>query len=142
VVAEGYGVSKSVVNRVMIQATAKDVAAVCEWDLSGLDIWMLMVDGIRVGKSLIVVALGVDFAGEKHILGFREGSTENGRVCLDLLHDLPRREVDAMHAKLIVINGSPALHSAVDELFLSRGGSTPLPSTQKREREELIAEGV
>jgi transposase-like protein len=116
-VAEGYGVSKSVVNREMITATAKDLSALCERDLSGLDIWVLMIDGIRVGKSLLVVALGVDFTGKKHILGFREGSTENARVCLDLLHDLRRRKLDTTHPMLAVIDGSPSLRSAVDEFF-------------------------
>jgi putative transposase len=116
-VAEGYGVSKSVVNREMITATAKDLSALCERDLSGLDIWVLMIDGIRVGKSLLVVALGVDFTGKKHILGFREGSTENARVCLDLLHELRRRKLDTTHPMLAVIDGSPALRSAVDEFF-------------------------
>jgi transposase-like protein len=116
-VAEGYGVSKSVVNREMITATAKDLSELCERDLSGLDIWVLMIDGIRVGKSLLVVALGVDFTGKKHILGFREGSTENARVCLDLLHDLRRRKLDTSHPMLAVIDGSPSLRSAVDEFF-------------------------
>lgn len=116
-VADGYGVSKSVVNREMIQATAKDLAELCERDLGGLDIWVVVVDGIRVGKALLVVALGVDFTGKKHILGFREGSTENGRVCLDLLHDLRRRNLDTTHPMLAVIDGSPALRSAIDEFF-------------------------
>jgi transposase-like protein len=116
-VAEGYGVSKSVVNREMIKATAQDLSELCERDLSGLAIWVLMVDGIRVGKSLIVVALGVDFTGTKHILGFREGSTENARVCLDLLHELRRRKLDTTHPMLAVIDGSSALRSAVDEFF-------------------------
>ena len=116
-VAEGYGVSKSVVNREMIQATAKDLSELCERDLSGVDIWVLMVDGIRIGKSLVVVALGVDFTGKKHILGFREGSTENSRVCVDLLHDLRKRNLDTSHPILAVIDGSPALHSALEEFF-------------------------
>lgn len=116
-VAEGYGVSKSVVNREMVQATAKDLAELCERDLSELDIWVLVADGIRVGKTLLVVALGIDFTGKKHILGFREGSTENARVCLDLLHDLRRRNFDTAHPMLVVIDGSPALRSAIDEYF-------------------------
>jgi putative transposase len=116
-VADGYGVSKSVVNREMLKATAKDLATLCERDLSGLDIWVLLVDGIRVGKSLLVVALGVDFTGKKHILGFREGSTENARVCLDLFHDLRRRHLDTSHPMLAVVDGSPALRRGLEEFF-------------------------
>lgn len=50
-VAEGYGISKSVVNHEMLQVTVRDLADVCERDLSGLDVWVLVVDGIRVGKA-------------------------------------------------------------------------------------------
>jgi transposase-like protein len=116
-VAEGYGVSKSVVNREMLQATAKDLTDLCEKDLGELDILVLMIDGIRVGRTLQVVALGVEMSGKKHILGFREGSTENGRVCLDLLHDLKRRNLRTSEPILVVIDGSKALRSAVEEFF-------------------------
>jgi putative transposase len=116
-VAEGYGVSKSVVNREMTQATAKDLSELCERDLSSLDILVLVIDGIRIGKALLVVVLGVDSKGKKQILGFREGSTENGRVCLDLFHDLKKRNLSLNHPMLIIIDGSVALRSAADEFF-------------------------
>jgi transposase-like protein len=116
-VAEGYGVSKSVVNREMLKATAKDLSELCEKELSGLDILVLMIDGIRIGKTLQVVALGVEMGGKKHLLGFREGSTENARVCLDLLHDLKKRNLDLSQPMLVVIDGSKALRSAVEEFF-------------------------
>jgi len=116
-VAEGYGVSKSVVNREMLKATAKDLSELCERDLSGLDILVLMIDGIRVGKTLQVVALGVEMSGKKHVLGFREGSTENARVCLDLLQDLKKKNLRMSEPILAVIDGSKALRSAVEEFF-------------------------
>jgi putative transposase len=119
-VADGYGISKSVVNREMVQATTKDLEVLCERDLSKLDVLVLMVDGIRVGKSMIVVALGLDSTGRKHILGFHEGSTENGRVCLDLLHELTRRHLKTDHPMLAVIDGSKALRSAIDEFLGDR----------------------
>ncbi len=116
-VAAGFGVSKSVVNRDMVRATAKDLAALCERDLSTIDAWAFLVDGVKVGASLIVVALGLDLTGRKHVLGFREGSTENSRVCTDLFHDLRRRGFRVDHPMLVVIDGSKALRSAVDEFF-------------------------
>lgn len=116
-VVDGYGVSKSVVNREMLQATAKDLTKLCEKDLGGLDILVLMIDGIRVGRTLQVVALGVEISGKKHVLGFREGSTENARVCLDLLHDLKKRNLQMSEPMLVVIDGSKALRSAVEEFF-------------------------
>lgn len=116
-VAEGYGVSKSVVNREMVRATAKDLTALCERDLSGLELCVLLVDGIRIGQSLLVVALGVDFTGKKHILGFRQGSTENSQVCVDLFQDLARRKLALTHPILVILDGSTALRRAVEEFF-------------------------
>ena len=116
-VAEGFGVSKSVVSRDMVAATGKDLARLCERDLAPLDVWVLAIDGVRVGSSMIVVALGLDFTGKKYILGFREGSTENGRVSTDLLHDLERRGLKRHHPMLVLIDGSKALRSAIDQVF-------------------------
>jgi len=116
-VADGFGVSKSVVNRDMIHATAKDLEALCERDLSALDVWALLIDGVKVGKAMIVVAVGLDITGQKHILGFHEGSTENARVCTDLFHDMQRRGFPKAHPILVVLDGSKALRSAVDGFF-------------------------
>lgn len=115
--AEGYGVSKSVVSRELIEATKKDLRELCERDLSDLEIGVLLIDGVRVGKALETVAMGVDFTGQKHVLGFQEGSTENSRVCLDVLHDLTRRGLAINHPFIAVLDGSPALRSAVEEFF-------------------------
>mgnify|MGYP001586081483 CR=1 FL=1 len=116
-VADGYGVSKSVVNREMVQATAQKLSALSERDLSDFDAWVLVIDGISIGGSLEIAALGVDSSGRKRFLGFREGSTENSRVCMDLLHDLKRRKLGMDHPLLVVIDGSPALRSAVEEVL-------------------------
>jgi putative transposase len=116
-VRDGYGISKSVVGREVVQATAKDLALLCERDLSSLDIWVLVIDGVEVGGTTQIVALGVDYSGKKRFLGFREGSTENTRVCLDLLHDLQRRGLSADHPIIVVIDGSVALRSAVEKFF-------------------------
>jgi transposase-like protein len=116
-VADGYGVSKSVVNREMVQATAQKVRALSERDLSDFDAWVLVIDGIKIGGSMVIAAIGVDSLGKKRFLGFREGSTENSRVCMDLLHDLKRRKLRMDHAIVVVIDGSAALHCAVEEVF-------------------------
>ena len=34
---------------------------------------------------MIIIALGIDATGEKHILSFRHGSTENGTLCREML---------------------------------------------------------
>ena len=46
-----------------------------------------------------MVAMGIDAEGRKHPLGLVEGSTENRRVCQQLLNDLVRRGLDPDRAR-------------------------------------------
>ena len=131
---DGYGISRSVANREMIKATAKDLKTVLERDLAELDLYILLVDGVRLGGRMMIVAEGVDSCGKKHILGFREGSTETARVCLDLLHDLIRRQLKMDRPMLVVIDGSRALRSAVDKFF---GSNAFVQRCQQHKREDL-----
>jgi transposase-like protein len=116
-VADGYGISRSVASRGMIEATAKNLKELVERDLSGWEIVVLLIDGIRLADEVMIVAEGVDSTGKKHILGFREGATENARVCIDLLQDLFKRGLKMDHPMLIVLDGSSALRSAVEEVI-------------------------
>jgi len=52
-----------------------------------------MIDGIYFRDRVVLIALGIDDEGEKHILGIRESSTENTRVVRALLADLIERHV-------------------------------------------------
>jgi transposase-like protein len=63
------------------------------------------------------VALGIDAAGDKHVLGLREGSTESTRVVKALLSDLVERGLVADRARLWVIDGGKALRRGITELF-------------------------
>jgi len=58
-----------------------------------------------------------DAAGNKHLLGLAQGSSENARVAKDLLSDLVARGIDAERVRLFVIDGAKALRSAIAELF-------------------------
>jgi transposase-like protein len=76
-----------------------------------------MLDGKRIGKECIVVAMGVDGAGKKHVLGLWAGSTENATLVKDLLCDLRRRGLNTTRAMLVILDGAKALHSAVRAVF-------------------------
>jgi transposase-like protein len=73
---EPLSVSKSAVSRRWV---ALSQAQVHEW-LSGsikeLDLPVVMIDGIHFRDRVILVALGIDAKGNKHVLGLREGSTQ------------------------------------------------------------------
>ena len=62
-------------------------------------------------------AVGVDVEGKKHVLGVREGASENAEVARALLEDLVARGVDTGRRRLFVLDGSKALRSALDQVF-------------------------
>ncbi|MDQ6701418.1 MAG: transposase, partial [Acidobacteriota bacterium] len=63
----------------------------------------------------MIVALGIGCDGRKMVLGLREGATENAAVVGELLSDLLTRGLDFTQPRLYVLDGSKALHSAVQK---------------------------
>jgi transposase-like protein len=61
--------------------------------------------------------VGVDVEGNKHVLGIREGATENSTVITELLEDIVSRGVDPKRKILFVIDGSKALRAAINAVF-------------------------
>lgn len=119
--SEGYGISKSVVNREMIEGTSKALQSLLERRFDDFPLCVLLMDGIHLGETVFVVALGVDVEGNKRILGFREGSTENSEVCTALLADLVGRGLKTDRTILAILDGAKALRSAVRKVFGQRG---------------------
>jgi transposase-like protein len=66
---------------------------------------------------VILVALGIDIEGRKHVLGMRIGATENSTSCTELLVDLRERGVRTDTTKLFVLDGAKALRKAVLDVF-------------------------
>ena len=114
------GVSKSTVSRRFIEASVAQLAALNERSLSGLAVLVIYIDGIVVHAHHIIAAVGVDEAGDKHLLGLALGASENAQVVKDLLRALIERGLDATLSYLFVIDGSKALRSAIDEMFGAR----------------------
>ena len=88
-----------------------------ERDLSGLELLAIWIDGLQLGGHHVICAVGVDAKGSKHVLGLREGATENAAVATALLEELVRRGLDPARPRLFVIDGSKALRSAIDAVF-------------------------
>jgi putative transposase len=118
--AESVGLSRSAVSREFIAASADQLQALCERRLDGLEILIIYIDGIRFAGHHVMVALGVDPTGKKHLLGVREGATENATVVTELLTDLVARELDPKQRRLFVIDGSKALRAAIERVFGER----------------------
>ena len=109
--------SKSAVSRRFVDKSAQQLQRALSAPLGKLDVPVVMIDGIYLAGSVILVALGIDARGHKHVLGLHEGSTENTRVVKALLAELIERGLQADRARLWVIDGGKALRRAINECF-------------------------
>ncbi len=108
-------VSKSAVSRRFVALTKAQLG---EWLSRPLGEWNLrvvMVDGIHFKDSILLICLGIEADGTKHVLGLREGTTKNAAVCRSLLRDLIERGLPADRAMLFVIDGGKGIHKAIVE---------------------------
>jgi putative transposase len=119
-VLEGYGIEKSSVSRQFVQASAAQLKTLCEKKLDGLDLVAILIDGIHLGQQVLVVALGIETSGEKHVLGLWQGATENTSVVKELLEDLVARGLSSEKRYLFVIDGAKALRAAIERVFGAR----------------------
>jgi putative transposase len=115
--AEQVGISKSQVSREFIDAGERLLKQLAERDFSERDLIVIYLDGVQFGPYHVICAVGVDTQGEKHVLGFREGATENAEVAKALLEELVTRGVSPFRKRLFVIDGSKALRKAIDQVF-------------------------
>jgi transposase-like protein len=116
---EGYGIKKSSVSRQWKAASAAELAKLCARPVSP-DLVALVIDGKHLRQDCAVVALGVDSAGVKQVLGVWHGASENSTVVKALLEDLIARGLDTTRALLVVLDGAKALRKAVQDLFGAR----------------------
>lgn len=114
---DGYGIDKSSVSRHWKAASAGELKQLLDGPVGGLDLCVIMLDGKEFHDSTLIVALGVDSGGRKHVLGLWPGATENAEVCGALLDDLIQRGLSTDKRYLFVLDGSKALAKAVTERF-------------------------
>ena len=119
-VIEGYGIEKSSVSRQFVAASAAQLKKLCEKKLDGLDLVAILIDGIHVGKQVLVVALGIENTGNKQVLGLWQGATENTTVVKELLEDLVARGLQQERRYLFVIDGAKALRAGIARVFGER----------------------
>ena len=119
-IVDGYGIEKSSVSREFVQASAAQLQELCEKKLDGLDLVAILIDGIHLGKQVLVVALGIEISGAKHVLGLWQGATENTTVVKELLEDLVARGLNSERRYLFVIDGAKALRAGIERVFGER----------------------
>jgi putative transposase len=131
------GTSKSAVSRRFVAATERQMGTWLGRDLGELDLVALMIDGIHIAEHVLLVALGVDVDGQKHVLGVREGATENATSCTALLTDLRDRGMPTDRTILVVLDGGKALSRAVRDVF---GSKALIQRCQVHKRRNILDE--
>jgi transposase-like protein len=134
------GTSKSAVSERFVYGTERKLGELLGRDLHGLKLVALMIDGVHFGEHVVLAAVGVDERGYKHVLGLREGATENAAAVKALLADLAERGLDTGRALLVVIDGAKALHKAVAEVFGRRALIQRCREHKKRNVTEALPE--
>ena len=89
----GYGVKKSSVSKNFVAASAKQLEEFDGRTFHETTFAAVFIDGIAFAGEMMVAALGVSTDGSKHVLGIRQGETENAELVTSLLTDLRDRGV-------------------------------------------------
>jgi putative transposase len=128
-------VSKSAVSRRFVALSAEQLS---QWLSRRIDVTLpaVMIDGLHFQDRVVLVALGFDAQGKKHILGIWEGSTEKTQVVRALLSDLIERGLVADTPRLWIIDGGKALRRAIVEIF---GASALIHRCQQHKRVNVLA---
>lgn len=115
--ARSRGTTKSAVSRRFVAATEVALDELMSADLSGLDLVVVMIDGVHFAGHCCLIALGIDIEGNKVPLALVEGDTENATLVGELLVGLRGRGLDVTKPTLFVIDGSKALPPAIRSVF-------------------------
>jgi transposase-like protein len=133
--AETVGVSKSSVSREAIEASEQVLQALAERRFDDRDILLIYLDGLRLGRHHVLAAVGVDSQGNKHVLGLRQGASENALVVQELLEDLVARGIRPGRRRLFVIDGSKALRRAIDAVY---GTNNPVQRCRRHKERNVL----
>src|SRR6516162_4691767 len=133
--AQTVGVSKSSVSREVIEASEQVLRQLAERRFDDQDIVIIYLDGLRLGNYHVLAAMGVNSQGDKHVLGVREGASENAIVVKDLLVDLVARGIRPGRRRLFVIDGSQALRHGIDTVF---GCNNPVQRCRRHKERNVL----
>jgi putative transposase len=129
------GLSSSTVSRAFTQASAQQLQALQDRDLSELDLVAVFLDGKTFADMTMVVAVGITLTGNKRVLGFVETGTENEQVLTPFLQALCDRGLEISQGLLVIIDGGKGLRAAVRQAF---GASALVQRCQWHKRENVV----
>jgi putative transposase len=132
---DGHSTAASSVSRRFVALSAQQLEQWLSTSLKALDIPVIMIDGIHIDEHVVLVALGIDAQGHKHVLGLHEGSTEHTSVVAHLLANLIDRGLDQTRHRLWVIDGGKALRRGIMDQF---GQSAVIQRCQEHKRRNVL----
>ena len=115
--AHAVGVSPSSLSRHIIEITSRKLKEFKERDLSFINPFAVFIDTIHRAGEAYLVALGIDTEGNKHVLGFWQGATENHEICESLLSDLERRGLLLSKKILWVTDGGKGIIKTLKDRY-------------------------
>jgi putative transposase len=115
--AEAFGVSPGSISRHFVKASAKKLKEFIERSLQDFIPFAILMDTVHRGGQAFIVALGIDINGEKQVLGFWEGATENSEITLHLLEDLERRKLNLSDSIIYITDGGSGVIKALRNKF-------------------------
>ena len=116
-ICRSVGLSRSSVSRCFVRKSEQRVGEFLARRFDAVRLVAIFIDGVQFKGQTMIVAIGVGMDGAKRVLSVREGATENARVCIDLLEELRQRGVATDQPTLFVLDGSKALHAAVERVW-------------------------
>lgn len=112
-----HATSRSAVSRRFVALSTRQMHQFLSRPVGEFDIRAVFIDGKVIHGHCLLVALGLDTQGRKHVLGLREGTTENAKVATALLADLVERGLPTDRAMLFILDGAKALRRAVRDVY-------------------------
>lgn len=108
-----FGVSPSSISRQLVIATEAKLAEFRERPLIKHLPFAIFLDTVHRGGRAFIVALSIDLGGNKQVLGFWEGETENREICEELFCDLERRGLKLSAKTIFIVDGGKGIQSAL-----------------------------
>lgn len=139
-VRQGFGVKRASVSRTFVRVMTERIRQFCERRWDGVRFVAIIIDGTNYAGAMMVAVLGITAKGTKHILGLRQGASENAQVCKELLESLRERGVAMDVPTLVVLDGAKALRSAVVSVWGAYAEVQRCQVHKKRNVKEHLAE--
>ena len=118
---DGRGVGRQTISQRAISEMTNQLQEFRTRSLENKNIVIIFMDGIHLGDTVYVAAVGIDSDGHRHVLDFEPGVTESSTVCRGLLRNLLERKILSEEgAYLFVIDGGTGVKKAIREVFGKR----------------------